>query len=225
MNTIIYSRCSQSSQKLSNGRQIRDLKGIVDNKGWRLVKVFDEVISGYNKKEDRALVYEMIDYCKENQIQKILITELSRLGRDLEQIHHILNILKLEKISLYIQQFNCETLNDDLSPNLMSELVLGIVANIHSMEKQQSQFRLQSARREYVARGGRLGRKKGSIITDGDLLIKHNDIVKLLNKKMSIRNISKVVSKSVSTIQRVKKVVDKVAKHNSRKTMVGSIQN
>lgn len=223
MNTIIYSRQSLPQQKLSNGRQINDLKDIVDNRGWRLVKVFDEVISGYNKKEDRTMIYEMIDYCKENQIQKILITELSRLGRDLEMIHHTLNILKKEKISLYIRQFNCETLNDDLTPNIMSELVLGIVANIVSMEKQQSQFRLQSARKEYIRRGGVVGRKKGSNISDSDLLIKHNDIVKLLNKKVSIRNTAKITDKSVSTIQRVKKVMDKVDKHNKRKTMTESI--
>lgn len=223
MNTIIYSRSSTPQQKLSNGRQINDLREVISDRGWRLVKVFDEVISGYNKKEDRTMIYEMIDYCKENHIQKILITELSRLGRDLEMIHHTLNILKKEKISLYIRQFNCETLNDDLTPNLMSELVLGIVANIHSMEKQQSQFRLQSARKEYMRRGGVVGRKKGSVISDGDLLIKHNDIVKLLKKKVSIRNTAKITDKSVSTIQRVKKVMDKVDKHNKRKTMTESI--
>ena len=58
-----------------------------------------------------------------NHIDKVLCTELSRIGRDPLQILQSLEILNQNKISLYIQNFNIETLNDDKQINPMSQFL------------------------------------------------------------------------------------------------------
>jgi hypothetical protein len=54
------------------------------------------------------------------------------------------------------------------------------------------------------------GRPKGSSYKLNDILEMHNDICLCLLKKMSIRKTAKHTGKSVSTVQRVKKILDKI---------------
>jgi len=59
-------------------------------------------------------------------------------------------------------------------------------------------------RRKYRAEGGKVGRKSGSAETTEEFLTKHSDVVKLLKKGMSIRNVAKITQKSTKTVQKVK---------------------
>lgn len=45
----------------------------------------------------------MLDYLSENKVDKVLVTELSRLGRDTLQVLDVINVLNEMKVSLFIQ--------------------------------------------------------------------------------------------------------------------------
>ena len=74
------------------------------------------------------------------------------------------------------------------------------------MESQLTRSRMQSGYRAFIAKNGTnaVGRKKGSIETEEETIHKHSDVLKLLKKKLSIRQISGLTNKSTNTILKVK---------------------
>ena len=67
------------------------------------------------------------------------------------------------------------------------------------------QYRLNSGRANYIAKGDKLGRKTGSTKTDDKKKEEYKEVIALLRKGYSIRNIAKLQSIGISTVQRIKK--------------------
>jgi len=55
-------------------------------------------------------------------------------------------------------------------------------------------------------RGGRLGRKKGSLKLDYAYRNEYADVIRLLRRGLSIRNVAKITGRSTSTVQKVKRM-------------------
>lgn len=204
---ITYARVSTDKQ--NNDRQRNDLWEICARNKWISIKDFEEKISGFSKMDERKLLWSIIDYARENDVECIVVQEVSRISREMELLHSFLNICKRNKISVYIQQLNMETLNPlDKTPNPMCDLLISIIGSIGRMEKEITLERMASGRREYIRKGGKVGRPKGKNSED-DMLLKHSDVKRLLVQGMSIRNASKVSGKSIYTIQKIKNILKK----------------
>ena len=80
-----------------------------------------------------------------------------------------------------------------------------VLAEMANIERNNIQYRLNSGRANYIANGGRLGRKKGSVKSDEKLKEEYKDTINLLKKGYSIRNIAKLQDIGISTVQRIKK--------------------
>ena len=79
-----------------------------------------------------------------------------------------------------------------------------MLAEMGNIERSNIQYRLNSGRANYVAKGGKLGRKKGSVKTEEKKLEEYRDTIALLKKGYSIRNIAKLQGIGISTVQRIK---------------------
>ena len=64
---------------------------------------------------------------------------------------------------------------------------------------------LQSIRN--IEKGGKLGRKVGSVKTAEQMKAEYREVVSLLRKGDTIRDVAKLCGKGVSTIQRVKRLI------------------
>ena len=73
-----------------------------------------------------------------------------------------------------------------------------------NIERGNIQYRLNSGRANYIAKGGKLGRKTGSTKTDDKKKEEYKEVIALLKKGYSIRNIAKLQSIGISTVQRIK---------------------
>ena len=91
MRVIIFSRVSTSIQ--DNQRQIDELREYSQKMNFDVIKVFEEKISGGKKNEERPILLEMIQFVKENQINKVLCWELSRLGRNTIEVLTTIELL------------------------------------------------------------------------------------------------------------------------------------
>ena len=76
--------------------------------------------------------------------------------------------------------------------------------DVGNIERSNIQYRLNSGRANYIAKGGKLGRKKGSIKTEDRKKEEYRDTIALLKKGYSIRNIAKLQGIGISTVQRIK---------------------
>ena len=66
-------------------------------------------------------------------------------------------------------------------------------------------YRLNSGRDSYIKNGGKLGRKPGSVKTTEQKREEYKEVISLLRKGYSVRNVAKLGGISTSTVQRIKK--------------------
>ena len=75
------------------------------------------------------------------------------------------------------------------------------------LERDNISFRLQSGKKRYIEKGGKLGRKVGSVKTEEQMKAEYREVISLLRKGYSIRDVAKLCGKGVSTVQRVKRLL------------------
>jgi DNA invertase Pin-like site-specific DNA recombinase len=209
INAVIYSRVSSDSERQDTQRQTTELKEYGNRVGYNIVEVYEEKVSGYKKNEQRPIFSKMLEDIKANQIDKVLVWELSRIGRSVLQSLQNIQTLHDMKVGIYIKNFNLETLNDDKTPNNLSMFMIQILFSVANMESQMTLSRLQSGYRNHIKKYGSksVGRKKGNTDSDDTILERHSDVVKLIKRNISIRNIAAITNKSTNTILKVKKLL------------------
>jgi len=205
---VIYSRVSSTSERQNNERQVEDLKTFASKNDFEVVKIFEEKISGAKKLEEKPVLLECLDYCTANKIDCLLLSELSRIGRSTLQVLKSLEILHESKVNVYIQNLNLYTLLGTGEINPMASIIITVMAEMAAIERTNIQYRLNSGRCNYIAKGGRLGRNIGSTKSTEKKKEEYKQVISLLKKGNSIRNVAKLANVGVSTVQRVKKEFD-----------------
>ena len=101
MKVVLFARVSTNIQDYD--RQINELKGLAKRNGWEIAASFAEKVSGAKKNSERTELLRMVEYVEANNIDKVVVTELSRLGRDTLQVLEVIEMFNLKGISLYIK--------------------------------------------------------------------------------------------------------------------------
>ena len=206
MKVVIYSRVSTITQDYK--RQTEELKDYAHKMGFQVVNTFEEKISGGKNNEDRPKLMAMINFIKENKIDKVLCWELSRIGRNTIEVLKTIKLLNDNCISLFIKNYNIETLNDKCEINPLSQFMIQILTSVSEMEKTTIRQRVKSGYDSFRKAGGKVGRKEGFRKDNDALLTEHKDVVKLLKQGFSVRKVMKLTDKSSGTIQKVKKITE-----------------
>jgi DNA invertase Pin-like site-specific DNA recombinase len=203
---VIFSRVSTLTQDYQ--RQTDELLEYADKMGYSVEKVFEEKISGAKKNEERKVLMEMMSYIKSNQIEKVLTWELSRIGRDSLQVLQVVEMLNDSKISLYIKNYNLETLNPNGTINPLSQFMVQILNSVNMMDRQALIQRLRSGYSAARNKGIKVGRKTGvQVKSDEQFLNENKEVSKLLKQGFSVRKVMKLCDRSSGTVQKVKKLI------------------
>jgi DNA invertase Pin-like site-specific DNA recombinase len=208
INAVIYSRVSSESDRQDTERQTNELMDYAHRMGYTIVDVYEEKVSGYKKNEQRPIFSKMLEDIKSNEIDKVLVWELSRIGRSVLQSLQNIQTLHDMNVGIYIKNFNLETLNNDKTPNSLSMFMVQILFAVANMESQMTLSRLQSGYKNHIKKNGSqsVGRKKGNVDSRDTIIERHLDIVRLLKRGVSIRNISAITNKSTNTVLKVKRL-------------------
>jgi len=209
INAVIYSRVSSESERQDTERQTNELIDYAHRMGYTIVDVFEEKVSGFKKNEQRPVFSKMLEDIQIKNIDKVLVWELSRIGRSVLQSLQNIQTLHDLKVGIYIKNFNLETLNEDKTPNSLSMFMVQILFAVASMESKMTLSRLKSGYKNHIKKHGSksVGRKKGSVDSDEKILERHSDVTRLLKRGLSIRNISAITNKSSNTVLKVKKLM------------------
>jgi len=151
----------------------------------------------------------MITFIKENKVDKVLCWEMSRLGRNTLEVLKTIELLNENKISLYIKNYNLETLNENGEKNPLSTLMVQILSSISEMEKSQIKLRMKSGYDNFRKNSGKVGRKEGYRKSDEEILEEYPDVVKCLKKGRSIREIMKLTNRSNGSVMKVRKIINR----------------
>lgn len=201
---VIYARVSSTNDRQDTGRQIKDLENYARSQNIEIVKIYEEHISGAKRIEERQILTECLEYCKKKSVNFLRLSELSRLGRSTLQVLRSLEILHEAKVSVYIQNLGLYTLQSDGKVNPIASIMVTVLAEMANIERSNIQYRLNSGRANYIANGGKLGRKKGSTKSEEKLREEYRETIALLKKGYSIRNIARLQGIGISTVQRIK---------------------
>lgn len=201
---VIYARVSSTNDRQDTTRQVEDLKKYAEAHNLTVVKVFEEHISGAKKLEERAVLTECLEYCTSNSVKFLLLSELSRLGRSTLQVLRSLEKLHEAKVSVFIQNLGIYSLLEDGRVNPIASILITVLAEMSNIERSNIQYRLNSGRQQYIANGGKLGRKVGYQKPDEQLKEEYKNAIALLKKGYSVRAVAKLEGVSPTTIQKIK---------------------
>ena len=199
-----------STTKQETTRQENELRAVATARGWQVVEVIAETgISGDSK--ERPGIDRAIELASQGAIRKVLVHEVSRIGRRNSVVHKFIEGLTELGVSLYWHSQTIETLLASGKPNPAAGIMLAVLSEMARAERETLRDRINSGLAEARRKGRTLGRPKGSGLEAKKLLAKHNDIVKHLRAGQSIRHTAAITGKGISTVQRVKDTVEATA--------------
>ena len=202
---VIYARVSSTGERQSTSRQVADLTNYASLNGIEVVEVYEEHISGAKRNEERAVLTECIDYAIANRVDVVLFSELSRCGRAVWEVLDTIRTLKDNGINAYFQKEGLSLFSADGKENPYLAVMVSVLGVCAQMERENITYRLNSGRAKYIADGGKLGRKVGSIKTKERKQEEYSKVIRSLKAGKSIRDTAAICSVSISTVQRVKK--------------------
>ena len=202
---VIYARVSSTGERQSTSRQVADLTNYASLNGIEVVEVYEEHISGAKRNEERAVLTECIDYAVTNGVEEVLFSELSRCGRAVWEVLDTIRTLKDNGINAYFQKEGLSLFSADGKENPYLAVMVSVLGVCAQMERENITYRLNSGRAKYIADGGKLGRKVGSVKTKERKQEEYSKVIRSLKQGKSIRDTAKICEVSISTVQRVKK--------------------
>ena len=203
-NAVIYARVSSVGERQSTERQISDLTVYAEKNDYRIIKFFEEHISGIKRNEERPVLSDCLEFCESNHVDNILVSELSRLGRNVDEVLATVKRCKDSQINIYFQKEGLSLFQPDGSKNPFLNIFISILGTVAEMERENIQFRLDSGRKLYIEKGGKLGRKVGSVKTREKKEEEYKYVIKELRRGTSVRRTAKLCDVSASTVARIK---------------------
>ena len=207
MDVVLLCWVSTAGQDYS--RQVDELSDFCSKMGWNVRRIFTAKVSGVKKIEERSELTEMLDYIRENSIDKVCVLEISRLGRNTLEALKVIRLLNDNGVCLYIKNYNLETLGADGKPNPIASMICTILLEVAQMERLTIMERMASGRDRYIAKcraeGIKMGRPGTYRKSDERMRTQYTKELGLLKKGISLRNISAITGTSVGTIRKLYK--------------------
>ena len=187
-------------------RQISDLQGVAKTKGYEVLEVFQEKVTGIKKSKDRPVLQRLLKLANEKAFETLFVSEVMRLGRNTREVINVIEDLTEMGINIYIHTYNIETLvNGKRNPS--AQLITTLLAEVGRIEREHLIERTKSGLEQAKRNGKTLGRPGGTIKSKFQLLEEYKGIVKSLRKGLSIREAAKVNDVAINTVMKVKKAI------------------
>lgn len=154
---VIYSRVSTKHQDTKN--QVQLLREIVVRNGWDLVDEYeDRGVSGSKGRDQRPEFDRLAKDMVRRKFDKILVWDVSRLGRSLQHLVDFLNDVNHTGVDLYIHQSGLDT----STPS--GKMMFQMIGVFSEFEREMISERIKLGLEKAKSKGVRLGRKR--TITD-----------------------------------------------------------
>ena len=193
---MIYGYIRVSSDKQTVENQRFEITNFCQRQGLKIDSWISETISGTKEYSKRALG-NLLKHVKKDDL--IICAELSRLGRNLFMIMEILNICMTKEAKVWTIKDNYR-LGDDIQSKVLA-FAFGLSAEIErNLISQRTKEALARLKSEGKSIGRSIGRRNNSLNVICSL--KHEYIIKQLDKGTSIPKIAKRIKVARGTLYR-----------------------
>lgn len=201
----IFVRVSKQSQDYE--RQIADLNAYAVKQGYTVVATIAEKISGAKRNSERQGIAELLELAASRRIKKVLVSEVSRLGRRTSDVLKVIEELTEQGVSIYAQNYNLETLTPEGKRNPVASLLFTLLAEFARLERETLVERINSGLDQARRRGKTLGRPTGTTKDSTALLQEYAPVVRFIKQGFSLRQTAKLAEVSVNTVRKVKNLL------------------
>lgn len=162
-------------------------------------------VSGNVAFKERPQGLKLIQLIKDGKVTEIIVEEFSRLGRNTGDVINTLDWLDEKGINVSVRNVGLQSRPNGVK-NPLWKMVSSVMSSLYEMELENIRERTAVGRMVYLQQGGRLGRPKGTNESEIEFLDKDTSkqIIKYLQKGLTIREIAKVVGVSTTTVMKVK---------------------
>lgn len=205
MDVVLLCRVSTNSQDYT--RQVNELTEYCNRQGWSISRVFANKVSGAKKNDERLEIIELIDYVRTNHIDKVVVLEISRLGRNTLEALKVIQMLNDKGICLHVKNYNLDTIVDG-KVSAVASLICTILLEVAQMERLTIAERMTSGREQYIKKcketGKKMGRPESYRKSEEKMREQYAKEISLLRKGYSLRNIHEITGTSIMTIRKVR---------------------
>ena len=153
---IGYARISVAHEDINN--QISAIEKYCEEKGYELLTVLQDTVTGVSNPLDRPEFRKLVEYCNNLGINKVIVYDLSRLGRNIGELHTALKILDNNGVIVeFVRHPELANMNETSFEVFV--IAMGLAAQL---ERESMRQRLEAARRS----GKRIGRPPVEIPID-----------------------------------------------------------
>lgn len=167
-------------------------------------------VSGSVPFKERPKGKEVVSLVESGKLQELVVEEFSRLGRNTADIINTLQWLDEKAINVHIRNIGLQS-RPNGNKNPIWKMISSVMSSLYEMELENIKERTAQGRQAFLLKGGILGRPSNSNESDSQFLKKekNQEIIKLLKKERTIREISKLLDVSNKTVIKVKKIAIK----------------
>jgi len=196
-----------STQEQDYERQVVDMKKVADNNEYEVVSVITEKISGAKSNAERIGVQRLLEEAKVGMFEKILVTEVSRLGRSTLETLKLVEELHSYGISIYLHDLKTETLNEEGEMNMQTEMMLHMLSLFAKNERRLTIDRIRSGMHQAQLNGVHCGRPKNTTENNKTFLAKYPKVIDGLKRGFSVRECVKLYGVSLGTIAKIRSLI------------------
>lgn len=201
----IFGRTSTLEQDYK--RQVVDMEKVAEKNGYEVVSIITEKISGAKSNEERLGVQQLLQEAKAGSFEKVLVTEVSRLGRSTLETLKLVEELHSYGVSIYLHDLKTETLDENGEMNMQTEMMLHMLSLFAKNERRLTIERIRSGMAQAKLNGTHCGRYKGTTEAKEKFLSKYNKVIEGLKKGFSVRECVKLYEVSLGTVAKVRKYI------------------
>ena len=193
----LFLRVSTSDQTTDN--QKKELIELCKRRNFQIVEIYQEIISGTKKNEDRKEFSRLLNDMKKRKFEKLVVWSVDRLGRDMKELIKTLSLLDDYKISLYSYQQNLDT--DDTMGRMFFYFVSIFSEFENNIRRERQKVGIERVRNLGLKYGG------NNFVTEE----KKQKVISLFENGQSYRKIKKQIGDislgSISSIIKEKKII------------------
>ena len=119
-------------------------------------------VSGKIPFKKREGGFQLIELVNKDKVEKIVFEDLSRCGRTLKDSINTLDFFLEKGVVIKIRNIGIESHTPSGDKNPMWNIVTSILSSVYEMERERILEVTEMGRKNYVMKGGKLGRKVGS---------------------------------------------------------------
>lgn len=207
MNTKVCLLVRVSTEKQDTFRQILELSDFCTARNYQVVRTISSAVSGNRTGADRHDLVELFEAAKHKEFSKVLVTEISRLGRKAKDIRHTIDKLHENKVSIVFKNLGgMESLDEHGQETFVTNIIISIYAELAQEERRRLVENTKSGLAAARAKGVVLGRPAGKE-TKAKLLKRYSKLTVHLKQGRSLKECVKLHGVSKNTVIKIKKLI------------------